>query len=110
MSKKKKKYFPNNWEAIADTPSSFFGDIPFEQFMEWKLEGWEIPSSVAAIIREHNLKTGKVTEYVYQRHYAAQNKCKEIMRKGESEFLVCGVDEIHYMEPRFLLENKDENN
>ena len=108
MSKKKKKpYFPNNWKAISDSPAEWFGDIPFEQFMDWKIAGYEIPSSVACIIREHNLKTGNVTEYVYQQPSAAKNKCIEIMDTGESEFLVCDHDQIHYMTPKFIEDYDD---
>tara|TARA_B100001996_G_scaffold380526_1_gene368119 strand:- start:1820 stop:2158 length:339 start_codon:yes stop_codon:yes gene_type:complete len=111
MTKKKpkKKYFPNNWEAIAGAPAELFESIPFEQFMDWKMSGWEIPSSIACIIREHNLKTGKITEYVYQRHHAAEKKCRDIMAEGDSEFLICDMDEIHHMEPKYLLEKDNEN-
>ena len=102
MSKKKKKkpYYPNNWQAIASSPPEWFDSIPFDVFMDWKIGGYEIPSSIACIIREHNLKTGKVSEYVYQRPSAAKNKCIEIMDMGESEFLVCDDHQIHHMTPR----------
>ena len=108
MSKKKKKpYFPNNWEAIAAAPAEYFDSLPFEQFMDWKLAGWEIPSSVSCIIRETNVKTGKVKEYVYQRMSAAQNKAKQLMAVGECEFLVCTEDEIHLMTPKYLEDYDD---
>ena len=108
MSKKKKKpYFPNNWKAISDSPAEWFGDIPFEQFMDWKIAGYEIPSSVACIIREHNLKTGSINEYVYQQPSAAKNKCLEIMDVGESEFIVCDHDQIHHMTPKFIEDYDD---
>ena len=107
MSKKKKPYFPNNWEAVKAAPSEWFDSIPFEQFMNWKIAGYEIPSSITCIIREKNLKTGKVKEYVYQRPTAAKNKCVEIMDVGESEFIVCNSDEIHYMTPKFVEDYDD---
>ena len=107
MTKKKKKrdYFPNNWDAIHSAPAEYFESLPFEQFMDWKLAGWEIPSSISCIIRENNLKTGKVKEYVYSRAHAAKNKAREIMDMGESEFLVCTHDEIHLMQPKYSLED-----
>ncbi len=108
MTKKKKQpYFPNNWEAINAAPAEYFDSLPFEQFMDWKLAGWEIPSSVSCIIRETNVKTGKVKEHVYQRMSAAQNKARQIMAKGESEFLVCTPDEIHLMQPRYMEDYDD---
>ena len=102
---KNKPYFPNNWEAIASTPAEYFDSLPFEQFMDWKLAGWEIPSSISCIIREKNVKTGKVKEHVYQRMHAAKNKARELMDIGESEFLVCTPDEIHLMTPKYLEES-----
>ena len=58
MSKKKKPYFPNNWQAYANCPAEMFDSLPIEQFFDWRVEGWEIPSSVAAIIREQDLESG----------------------------------------------------
>jgi hypothetical protein len=55
----KKKYFPNNWDAYNEVDPEMFEDLPFDQFMDWKVGGWELPSSVSCIIREKNLRTGK---------------------------------------------------
>ena len=97
---KKQPYFPNNWEAIKDAPSHFFEEIPFDQFMDWKCAGWEIPSSVSCIIREHNLETGKVKEYTYERTHAAENKVKKIMQQGVSEITAVTHETIHQLIPR----------
>ena len=99
---KKQPYFPNNWEAIKDAPSHFFEEIPFDQFMDWKCAGWEIPSSVACIIREQNIKTGKVTEHVYSRLSNANKRANKIMEEGKSEFLVCTHDDIGHVYPKHL--------
>tara|TARA_R100001082_G_scaffold107631_1_gene81766 strand:- start:92 stop:409 length:318 start_codon:yes stop_codon:yes gene_type:complete len=103
---KKKPYYPNNWKALRDAPSHWFDSIPYEDFMDWKIAGWEMPSSVACMIRETNVKTGKVKEYIYSRESAAKKKAVEIMDKGESEFIVCTPGEIHHMHPVF--EDDDE--
>ena len=100
MMPKKRPYYPNNWKAIMDAPHQYFIPMPYEQLMDWKVCGWDIPSSICAVIRESNLKTGKVKEYVYQKEAAAQAKVKKIMAEGESEFLVCTKDEIHHLFPR----------
>ncbi len=105
--KKKKPYFPNNWQQYKDAPAEWFEPIPVEQFFDWKVAGWELPSSVACIIREHNQVTGKVKEHVYQRTHAAQNKAREIMAIGESEFTVVTADEIQFMEPKWLEDYDD---
>jgi len=95
----KKKYFPNNWRAYKEAHHSFFIPIPYDEFMDWKIAGWEMPSSVSCMIRETNRRTGKVKEYIYSSETAAKNRARRIMDKGESEFIVCTPNEIHYMEP-----------
>ena len=95
----KKPYFPNNWKKLKDVPSSMFEEIEFDEFMDWKICGYEIPSSIKCIIRETNLSTGKVKEYVYSRYGDAQRKINAMMKKGESEFVVCDEHEIHYLYP-----------
>ena len=67
--------------------------------MDWKVAGWELPSSIACIIREENLETGKIKEHVYQRVSAAKAKTRAIMREGISEFTVCAPEAIHFMTP-----------
>ena len=100
MSKKKKKpYYPNNYEAIKQCPDSFFFQIPFDEFMDWKIFGYEIPSSIDSIIREHNLETGKVTEYVYRTIDGGKKRAKRIMEEGKSEFVVCTHDQVHHVYP-----------
>ena len=99
---KKSKYFPNNWQAFKDQPEQFFVPLDFEDFMDWKINGWEIPSSVACIIREQNIKTGKVTEHVYSRLSNANKRANKIMKEGKSEFLVCTHDDIGHIYPKQL--------
>ena len=113
MMPKKNPYFPNNWKAIKDAPHQFFLPLDFEEFMEWKMMGWEIPSSVECIIREQNLKTGKVKEYVYTKLGNANRRCDKIMKEGKSEFTVCTHDDLAHMFPRHLTKEDsiyDENN
>ena len=98
----KKKYYPNNWRAIKDSPDQFFLPLDYDEFMDWKINGWEIPSSVACIIREQDLKTGKVTEHVFSRLINANKRANKIMKEGKSEFLVCTHDDIGHIYPKDL--------
>ena len=98
----KKKYYPNNWRAIKDAPDQFFLPLEYDEFMDWKINGWEIPSSVACIIREQDLKTGKVTEHVYSRLNNANKRANKIMKEGKAEFLVCTHDDIGHIYPKQL--------
>ena len=106
MAKKKKKpYFPNNWDAYNEVDPELFDTLPFDVFMEWKVGGWELPSSITCIIRENNLKTGKIKEHVYQRASAAKNKVKQLMAEGEAEFTICNHDTVHFMYPKYSEES-----
>ena len=108
MSKKKrKKYFPNNYDAVAGAPAEWFPGIPFDEFMDWKIGGYEIPSSINCIIRESRIDTGEVTEYVYQSAYHAKRKARQIMDEGVSEFVVATAEQLHYLRPEHIPEYDD---
>ena len=98
---KKKKYFHNNVEAIREAPAEFFHAIPYDEFMDWKIGGWELPSSCNYLIRERNLNTGKVKEYVYQKAGAARKKLEQRMESGDCEFTVCNHDSVHILTPKW---------
>ena len=38
----KKKLFANNWKEYRDTPVEMFPDVGYEEYMEWRVHGWEI--------------------------------------------------------------------
>ena len=104
MTKKKKPYLANNWKAIKDTPAEYFGDperpLTFDEFMDWKVGGFELPSSHACIFRTMNIKTGKVKEYAYKRPEAAKKKIVKLMEKGMLEFTICDAENIHLLQPK----------
>ena len=100
---KKKPYFNNNVEAIRNAPDEAFRDpvdgcLYFEDFMDWKLGGWELPSSVCCIIRESDPKTKKVKEHVYSKPSYAKKKILKLMEK-EREFTIVDEVQIHQMYP-----------
>ncbi len=111
MSKKKKprkkKYFPNNYDAVAGCPSEWFDSIPFDELMEWKIGGYEIPSSINCIIREKRTDTGEVTEYVYQTARHGRRKAEQIMNEGVSELTICTEEEVHHLPPHYVPEYDD---
>ena len=102
---KKKPYYPNNWQAIKDAPDSIFVPLEFEDFMDWKMCGWELPSSVEAIIRQKNLKTGKIKEYTYNTKAGAKKRAARIMKEGNSEYMVCTHDDLAHMFPKDLIKD-----
>lgn len=102
-----KSYFPNNWSEYANAPSEMFEPCTFIEMMEWKVAGWELPSSVDCIIRTTHLKTGKVKEYVYKRRHAAENKIKELIHQKTHEFCVTTHESQHYIGPRSINDDRD---
>ena len=97
---KKKPYFHNNVEALREAPAEYFHAMPYDEFMDWKIGGWELPSSCNYIIRERNLSTGKVKEYVYQKPAAARKKLEQRMKDGNLEFTVADHDSVHFLTPK----------
>jgi len=80
----KKKYFHNNWKEIQATPAEFFPEITWEEFYDWRVASWELPSSVCCIIREENKKTGKIKEHVYSRQSSAVKKLESIVNNSHA--------------------------
>ena len=102
-----KKYFPNNYDRVAKCPAEWFESIPFNEFMSWKMDGWEIPASHDCIIRTINCKTGKIKEFVYQRHTSAKKKVAKLIIEQEEEFIIAGHDFIQHMKPaKYLTDNE----
>ena len=97
---KRKGDFPNNYQAYSDQPPEFFNDHSFEDFYEWKVMNWLIPSQVSTIIRSTHTKTRKVTEYVYKTNYGSDRRIEKLLIKGDSEITVCSADYIHTLTPR----------
>ena len=96
---KKKPYFHNNVEAIRQAPAEYFHAIPYDEFMDWKIGGWELPGSVCCIIRESDPKTKKVKEHIYSKPYFAVKKINSLMDKGK-EFTICDEAQVHQMYPK----------
>ena len=94
---KNKKIFANNWLAVNETESEYFPQIPYDQFYEYHLANWMLPSSHECIIRATNLKTKKVKEYTYRYRGAAENRIKKLL--GTHEFVVCDHEAIHKLSP-----------
>ena len=93
----KKPYFPNNWSFFKEIDSENFVPHTFEEVMDWKVHGWELPSSVVCIIRTTHPKTKKVKEYVYKRRHHAENKILQLKEDSNQEFVVTTHDEQHFI-------------
>ena len=95
------KYFPNNYEAIQSAPAEFFEPCTWEEFEDWKLSQWELPSSVVCLIRVVNNTTGKVHEKVYQRPQAAKSYIEKLIATDDSyEFIVANHENLYHISPQ----------
>lgn len=104
-----KKYFPNNWQKFKDAPAEFFVPHMFIEVMDWKVAAWELPSNVCCMIREENLETKKVKEYVYQKAHAAEKKVAQLMKKDGIEFTVCTPEQIHFVSQLDIEDYEDDD-
>jgi len=97
------KYYPHNWDAISDAPSEYFEACTVEDFFEWKVNGWMMPSSISCILRAQHINTGKIKEHVYKSPQRAVNRLVSYMESGQYEVTVCNHDSIS------LVVNNDTN-
>ena len=103
MARRKARYFAHHWQAIKDCPEHLFPSMPYLQFMDWKINNWQLPSSHEVIIRTTDIETKAVREYSYMRMSFAEKKSQQIMAEGRCEFCVVGHDEITNLTPEELL-------
>jgi len=108
MAKQKKRYYPNNIQAVTDTEPEYFPSMPFDVFYAHYVRNWLLPSSHECVIRATSLKTGRVKEYSYKYRRAAENKIKQLV--NTHEFVVCDHEAIHKLSPNPHRYNNEESN
>ena len=102
MPKRKPKYFPNNWKAYKDSPDDFFIPLSYNDFFNWKVMGWALPSSVACVIREE--KNGKISERIYSQSGAAHRYLENQMadKSVKTVFTICDDSAVQVLYPRTI--------
>tara|TARA_B100000902_G_C27136535_1_gene826348 strand:- start:156 stop:458 length:303 start_codon:yes stop_codon:yes gene_type:complete len=94
----KRKYYPNKWKQVNAIPSKYFDSIEFEDLMDFKIGGYELPEDVVCLLRERNLKTNKVSEYTYLQMSAARRRTHKIIKQGDSELTICTHSQVAHIE------------
>ena len=93
----KKKRFTNNWKEYRDTPVELFPEVHFDEFMEWRVHGWEILPTHCCIIRIRT-NDGKVKEYSYKRWSAAEKRFNKLLGDPNlSEITIADEEEVKVM-------------
>ena len=96
------KDFPNKWRKIKDIPADKFEPLFYEDVMDWKIAGWELPADVACVIRARNLEDSKIKEHVYKRMSAAESKIRQYMTYKSHELVICAEEALYYVHPEQL--------
>lgn len=91
----KKKYFQNRWQEFKDVPSHKYEPVPYELFMDWRADEWQIKRSYICVIRTENLDTGRIKEVAYKRPSAAKKKVAQLLAQPNLEVTVCNPDALH---------------
>ena len=96
---KKPKYFPNNWMAYKESPDEFFIPIAYNDFFNWKVMGWVLPSSIACVIREE--KDGKISEKIYSQSRSANNYLTKQMsdKKNTTVYTIADDKQVQVLYP-----------
>ena len=96
---KKPKYFPNNWKAYKSSPDEFFIPLTYNDFFNWKVMGWALPSSIDCIIREET--NGKITEKVYSQSKAARKYLETAMQTKDptTTYTIVNQDAVQILYP-----------
>ena len=96
---KKSKYFPNNWKAYKESPDKFFIPLTYNDFFNWKVMGWALPSSIECIIREET--DGKISEKVYSQPKAAQKYLDTAMKtkNPKTVYTIVNQDAVQVLYP-----------
>ena len=99
-----KKEFPNNFERIRKADSRHFEAVTWEEFYEWRLCQWELPSSICCILRAEHKETGKITEHVYQRPSAVAKRLKAYDKQGTHDVILASHEfVVPLSRPQFAL-------
>ena len=98
---KKRKYYPNNWDAIKQCPPHYFPAMEYEDFRDWKIFGYQLPSSHYALVRIDDRDKGTIEEYTYKtEHHTKQRLMKEM--KGNKHVTIATMDGVYHLLPNPL--------
>ena len=105
---KRNKYFPNNVRAIQEAPDNIFKPIPFDEFINWKVHGYELPESVFCLMRIKDTNTGNIEERYYNTVHHAKKRLSKCIEDGK-EITMVSMDGVYHLSPEdiFLDFNND---
>ena len=94
----KRKYYPNNWDAIKQCPPHYFPEMPYDEFRDWKVFGYQLPSSHYGIVRIEDKDTGKIEEFTYKTEHHIRNRLKKEVGRN-AEITIATDDGVYHLQP-----------
>lgn len=96
MSKRKKKKkkqkckdFPNDWLFYKKLKPKNFMSVPYQDFIEERVNCWELVPGVLLVARAHNLVTGQIYERAFTSVKEVNKFMRMIDRSGEPHHVHC---------------------
>ena len=107
MTKRRsKKYFPNRWQQFKNIKAEDYIEVDFDEFMDYRMNDWELKRQYVCIIRVRNKATGRIKEYAYQKTHAAQKRFRELLKDANIEITIVNSDELHFLSPNHIITNE----
>ena len=90
------KYFPNNWDEIANADEDQFDTCTYEEFM-MGMSSWHIPSSHSCVMRVENTDTGRIKEYSYRTDSGAAKRIVKLADDPANVITIVDNETIHLL-------------
>ena len=95
----KRKYFPNKWLTIKNTPVEYFPSLHYDEFEDWKIHGYQLPAAIFGIIRTEDEKTGAIEEFTYRSEHHAHERLKKCMAQ-KKKVILATIEGVWHLKSR----------
>ena len=96
----KKPYFKNKWKEYSAISPDKFEPMPFDLFMDWRADNWELKRPYSVVIRATYHDNMKIKEYSNKMPHAAERRFKELMTKDNVSITVCNSETVAHINPK----------
>lgn len=91
---KGRKEFPNDWSFYKKIKPKHFRRVSFKDFVEHRLNAWDLIPEAFVVARAHCLDTGSIQERTVFSHKEMNQFLKKLAKSG-GEYDVFCVDHVH---------------
>lgn len=94
MTKKKtRKEFPNEWKFYKQLKAKHYRQVPFNEFVEQRLNGWQLLPEIGLLAKAHNLGTGVVIETAFKSDKQFKKYLSALASTGYEFDVLCNTHE-----------------